>query len=107
MTTIAGSVGIHGKLAQQANDNIERSPVEKASTSDRKFRDDFAFDMKELNPIPDPAQKEPPSAPTATNSMVFEDHHQVTGKPKPAGNKTETALLWFAKEPNWPDHCQT
>jgi Ca2+-transporting ATPase len=106
MTVIAGSVGVHGKFVQQIDDNVERSPVEKAGASNRKFHDDFAFDMKELNSVLNPAQKELFNAAITINT-TFEDHHQVTSKLKFVGSKTETALLRFAKGLNWLDYCQT
>jgi len=99
MTVVAGSVGVHRKFGQ--------SPVEKAGTSDKKFCDDFAFDMKELNSVLNPAQKELFNAATAINSTAFEGHHHATGELKFVGSKTEPALLRFAKELNWPDYRQT
>ena len=96
MTVVAGSVGVHGKFVQQIDENVERSPVEKAGTSDRKFRDDFAFDMKELF-----------NAAIAINSTALKDHDHATGELNFVGSKTETALLRFAKEFNWPDYHQT
>ena len=107
MTVVAGSVGVHGKFVRQIDENVERSPVEKAGASDKKFRDDFAYDMKELNSVLNPAQKELFNAAIAINSTAFEDHDHATGELKFVGSKTETALLRFAKELNWPDYRRT
>ena len=82
MTVVAGSVGVHAKFVQRIDENVGRSPVEKAGTSDKKFRDDFAFDMKELNSVLNPAQKELFNAAIAINSTAFEDHHHATGELK-------------------------
>jgi Ca2+-transporting ATPase len=107
MTVVAGSVGVHGKFVRRIDENVGRSPVEKAGTSDKKFRDDFAFDMKELDSVLNPAQKELFNAAIAINSTAFEDHDHATGELKFVGSKTETALLRFAKELNWPDYRRT
>jgi Ca2+-transporting ATPase len=110
MTVVAGAVGVHGKFVQQIDQNDERSPVgisERGGTSDKKFPGDFAFDMKELNSVLSPAQKELFNAAIAINSTAFEDHDAVNGELTFVGSKTETALLRFAKELKWSDYRQT
>ena len=107
ITVVAGSVGVHGKFVQQTDENVERSPVEKAGTSDRKFRHDFAFNMKELNSVLNPAQKELFNAAIGINSTAFEDGDHATGELNFVGSKTEMALLRFAKVLNWPDYHHT
>ena len=110
MTVVAGSVGVHGKFVQQIDQNDERSPVgisERGGTSDKKFPGDFAFDMKELNSVLSPAQKELFNAAIAINSTAFEDRDPDSGELKFVGSKTETALLRFAKELEWPDYRRT
>ena len=111
MTVVAGSVGVHGKFVQQIDQNDGRSPVERGDNEgdagDKKFRDDFTFDMKELNSVLSNAQQELFNAAIAINSTAFEDRDPDSGELKFIGSKTETALLRFAKELNWADYHQT
>jgi hypothetical protein len=46
---VEADLRVRGKSVQQIDENVERSRVEKAGASDKKFRDDFVCDMKELN----------------------------------------------------------
>ena len=60
--------------------NDERSPVERGDkegdAGDKKFRDDFAFDMKELNSVLSNAPQELFNAAIAISSTAFEDREQ-------------------------------
>lgn len=109
MAVVAGSVGVHGKFVAQIDQNNARSPVpeEKQGQGDRKARDDFAFDMKDLNTVLSPAQRELFNAAVTVNSTAFEDADPDTGEMVFVGSKTETALLRFAKELGWADYKKT
>lgn len=107
MAVVAGSVGVHGKFVRQIDENDARSPLRKGSETDKKFRDDFAFDMKELNSVLSPAQRQLFNASIAINSTAFEDTDSETGELNFVGSKTETALLRFAKDLGWADYRKT
>lgn len=108
MPVIAGSVGIHGKFVQHIDENDAQSLIRTANgETDKKFRDDFAFDMRELNTALSPAQQGLFNAAIAINSTAFKDADPETGDLRFVGSKTETALLRFAKDLGWADYRKT
>ena len=104
MTVVAGSLGVHGKFVRHFSENGARSnanEVEGVST-----RDDFAFDMAQMNEFAPPKLQSLLNEAICINSTAFEDKDEE-GKIDFVGSKTETALLRFAKELGWADYRHT
>lgn len=114
MTVVAGSVGINAKFVQRLEDNQERTNAgeqvgvkEDGEPATRKHPEDFSIDQSKLNSILSPALRKLFNEAIAVNSTAFEDENAETGKIEFVGNKTETALLKFAKELGWEDYHKT
>ncbi|KIL58739.1 hypothetical protein M378DRAFT_86043 [Amanita muscaria Koide BX008] len=106
MTVVAGSVGVHAKFVRQLSENAARSNANEmpsSSATTRKFPEDFSIDQKELNEVLQPQLVALFNEAIIINSTVIEDVDPVTKGTVFVGNKTETALLQFAKELGWPD----
>ncbi|KAG1747134.1 Ca-transporting ATPase [Suillus paluster] len=110
MSVVAGSVGIHAKFVRKLEDNQART---NANRSPRRSTDltapcnDFSLDQSTLNTFLSRPLLALFNAAIAVNSTAFEDVEQETGERVFVGSKTETALLSFAKELNWPDYKHT
>ncbi|KAF9514593.1 hypothetical protein BS47DRAFT_1392337 [Hydnum rufescens UP504] len=65
-------------------------PTQDVTTTTRRHKDDFAFDMADLSSVLSPQL-----------------HIDSSGKVDFIGSKTESALLRFAKELGWPDYKMT
>ncbi|GMK59452.1 hypothetical protein CspeluHIS016_0800580 [Cutaneotrichosporon spelunceum] len=102
MSVVAGSLGIHGKFVRNIKDNQERS-IAGGSEADR---DDFGFDMDEMNGIASLELQTLFNEAICINSTAFEDTN-ADGVKEFVGSKTETALLRFAQELGWPDYKAT
>jgi len=96
MTVVAGSLGVHGKFVRNIKDNQERSIADAEGAA----RDDFSFDMEEMNSIASPEVQNLFNDAICINSTAFEDKLE-DGKTDFVGSKTETALLRFAQELGW------
>ncbi|KAH9481469.1 Calcium-transporting ATPase 2 [Psilocybe cubensis] len=131
MTVVAGSIGIHAKFVRNLDQNAARSNADEKSASGtevtRKHPQDFSIELADLNQVLSPALQNLLNEAIAVNSTAFEDIvaedltlADLQGKKKKAndnappasktifvGSKTETALLEFAKELNWPPFQQT
>ncbi|TFY55009.1 hypothetical protein EVG20_g9475 [Dentipellis fragilis] len=108
MTVVAGSIGIHAKFVRNIEENKARSNVDEMNRSrERKHTQDFSIDLAKLNDILSPQLKALFNAAVAVNSTAFEDVDHVSGVPVFVGNKTETALLKFAKELGWANYKET
>jgi Ca2+-transporting ATPase len=110
MTVIAGSIGVHAKFVRQSSRDLSSSSTandQQASIGIRRFPDDFSITHAELNNILPSQLVTLINEAIATNSTAFEDTDPVTGKIDFIGNKTETALLHFAKELDWPNYRST
>lgn len=118
MSVVAGSVGIHAKFVRRLDDNRERTnageeagvrvgPAEGGARTTRKHPDDFSIDQTELNDVLDANLQNLFNDSIAINSSAFEDADPETGALDFVGNKTETALLRFAKELGWRDYRPT
>lgn len=104
MTVVAGSVGIHAKFVRRLDDNPARAGNEATS---RPKSNDFAVDLSNLNEALTPQLAELFNGSIAINSTAFEGVHSETGATVFIGNKTETALLSFAKELGWENYKVT
>jgi Ca2+-transporting ATPase len=110
MTVVAGSVGIYAKFVKNLKDNMNRSDTEDAPGTDganRKHANDFSIEQDDINKILSPALRLTFNEAIAVNSTAFEDVDKETGKIEFVGSKTETALLSFAKDLEWPAYKQT
>lgn len=110
MAVIAGSIGVHAKFVRQSSRDLPSSSTandQQASIAIRRFPEDFSIIHAELNNILPPQLIILINEAIATNSTAFEDIDPVTGKIDFIGNKTETALLHFAKELDWPNYRTT
>jgi len=111
MSVVAGSIGIHAKFVRKLEDNQartnanDRSP--RRSPDSRIPHNDFSIDQSNLNTILSPSLRSLCNEAITVNSTAFEDAEQDTGKLVFVGNKTETALLNFAKELGWPSYKET
>jgi P-type Ca2+ transporter type 2C len=104
MTVVAGSVGIHAKFVPRLNENPTRAGDEERSGPNSR---DFAIDMSNLNATLSPQLIELFNASISVNSTAFEDVHHENGTHIFIGNKTETALLNFAKTLGWANYKAT
>lgn len=105
MMVVAGSIGVHAKFVRQLSRDISSSNAasdQQVSMGTRRFPEDFSILLTELNSILPPQHITLLNEAIATNSTAFEDVDPVTGRTDFVGSKTETALLQFAKELNWP-----
>ena len=101
MTVIAGSIGIHAKFVRKLDENPTKASNEDTSRPNAK---DFAIDLSNLNTVLTPQLVELLNASIAINSTAFEDMDPESGMAVFIGNKTETALLKFAKNLGWASY---
>lgn len=99
MSVVAGSLGVHGKFVRNISDNKERSIADVEGHD----REDFAFDMEEMNGVASPELQTLFNEAICINSTAFEDTNEK-GEKEFVGSKTETALLRFAQELGWADY---
>ena len=104
MTVVAGSIGVHAKFVRRLEENRERTESEARSGPNAK---DFAIDLANLNTVLPLPLKDLFNAAIAINSTAFEEVDSESGLTVFVGNKTETALLGFAKELSWPNYKDT
>ncbi|KAG2355509.1 hypothetical protein BDR07DRAFT_1303134 [Suillus spraguei] len=112
MSVVAGSIGIHAKFvrkleANQARTNANRSPSPYRNSGSKSPRDDFTIDQSMLNTVLSPSLRSLFNVAIAVNSTAFEDVEKESGERVFVGNKTETALLNFAKDLGWADYKET
>ncbi|KAF7374979.1 Calcium-transporting ATPase [Mycena sanguinolenta] len=105
MTVVAGSVGINAKFVRHLEANEKRSPANEPGV--RKHVNDFSLDLSQLNTVMSPQLRELFNAAIAVNSTAFQDKSPDTGELVFVGSKTETALLQFAHDLEWPDFKAT
>ncbi|KAJ7227086.1 Ca-transporting ATPase [Mycena pura] len=103
MTVVAGSVGIHAKFVRLLENNEARTNAD----GPRKHLDDFSLDQAQLNTALSPQLRDLFNEAIAVNSTAFQDKSPETGELMFVGSKTETALLKFAQELQWPDFKAT
>ena len=112
MTVVAGSVGIHAKFVRNLDENGARTNAEETEKSAsgagiaRKHPLDFSIEQNQLNTVLSRQIQILFNEAIAINSTAFEDTPESGGKIF-IGSKTETALLQFAKELQWPDFAST
>ena len=110
MTVVAGSVGVHAKFVKNLKENMDRSDTKDppgTEPASRKHANDFAIEQDDLDRILSPALRLMFNEAIAVNSTAFEDTNKETGKVEFVGSKTETALLQFAKDLEWPPYQET
>ena len=105
MTVVAGTVGVHAKFVRRLEANLERVGCGAQSKLNAK---EFDLDLANLNAALPRPLKNLFNAAIAINSTAFEDvDPENAGAPMFIGNKTESALLGFAKELGWPNYKAT
>ena len=104
MTVIAGTVGVHTKIVRRLEANRERVGSEARSNLNAT---EFVLDLANLNAVLPRQLKDIFNAAIAINSTAFEDEDPESGALVFIGNKTESALLGFAKELSWPNYKAT
>ena len=104
MSVVACSVGVHAKFVRRLEENRERTEIE--ARRGPKARD-FAVDLANLNSVLPHPLKDLFNASIAINSTAFEYVDPESGDSVFIGNKTEAALLGFAKELGWPNYKET
>ncbi|KAG8829631.1 hypothetical protein FRC17_006267 [Serendipita sp. 399] len=105
MHVVAGSIGVHAKFVKNLKENMNRA--ENKESGSRKHADDFPIEQDDINTILPPALRILLNEAIAVNSTAFEDRDPVTGELDFVGSKTETALLRFAKDAEWPSYRET
>lgn len=103
MTVVAGSLGVHGKFVKDLSDNASRSNANEGEG--HSVHGDFSFDMSQLNDYASSSLQTLFNEAICINSTAFEDKNE-DGKLNFVGSKTETALLRFAKDMEWPNYRQ-
>lgn len=98
MTVVAGSVGTRAKFLRSLGENCAQG-----SGKERDARN-FAVELSYLDPSLPPKLVELFNASIAVNSTACESVDPKSGTSVFLGNKTETALLKFAKELGWPSY---
>jgi Ca2+-transporting ATPase len=101
MTVVAGTVGVHAKFMRRLEERRERTGSEAQSNSNAK---DFDIDLANLDAVLPHPVKDLFNAAIAINSTAVEGVDPESGAPVFIGNKTESALLGFAKELGWPNY---
>ncbi|KAG5651154.1 hypothetical protein H0H81_009669 [Sphagnurus paluster] len=112
MTVVAGSVGIHAKFVRELDENDARTNADgkdddREEQRERRHRDDFSIDQKELNRALPKALQVLFNEAIAVNSTAFEDVDAESGRTVFVGSKTETALLEFARDMGWASFRET
>ncbi|WVF71734.1 calcium-translocating P-type ATPase, PMCA-type [Kwoniella sp. CBS 6097] len=104
MTVVAGSLGVHGKFVKRLEENSARSNAN--DVEGEQVRDDFAFDMDDMNKYASPELQAVFNEAICINSTAFEDKDEE-GNLAFVGSKTETALLKFAQTSQWANWRKT
>jgi Ca2+-transporting ATPase len=104
MTVVAGTVGVHARFVRRFEEHRERSEIETRNGSNPKGSD---VDLANLNAVLPLSVKDLFNAAITINSTAFEAVDPESGAPVFIGNKTESALLGFAKELGWPNYKDT
>ena len=102
MNVVSGTVGVHAKFVRKLEENREWAGSEGRNGTSKDL-----VDLADLNAaLPHPV-KDLFNAVIAINSTAFEDVDPESGAPVLIGNRTESALLGFAKELGWPNYQDT
>jgi P-type Ca2+ transporter type 2C len=101
MTVVAASFGAHAKFVRKLDKNIER-----VGREERNARD-FVVALSQIDSSLTPKLVELFNASITINSTAFEGVDPDSGRTMYIGNKTETALLKFAKELGWANPKST
>ena len=103
MTVVAGTVGVHAKFVRRLEENGKWAGNDDGSGPNTKD----LVDLVVLNTVIPHPVKDLFNTVIALNSMAFEDIDPESGAPVFIGSKTESALLGFAKELDWPNYKDT
>lgn len=96
MTVVAGSIGVSHTFVRQLDQNPDRRGDTPA---------DRCLDQSQLNSVASPQLRHLFNEAIALNSTAFEDKNpDGSGGTVFVGNKTESALLVFARDLNWGDY---
>lgn len=96
MTVVAGAIGVHLKFAKTLEENQSRINA---------TGKDFVRDSTKINECLPEDVKVLLNDSIAINSSAYEDEDPQTHEIVFTGNKTETALLGFAKNAGWEDYA--
>ena len=104
MNVVAGTVGVHAKFVRRLEGNREWAGSEGRNCPNTKD----LVDLADLNAVLPRPMKDLFNAAIAINSTAaFEGVEPKSGAPVFIGNRTESALLGFAKELAWPNYKDT
>ena len=101
MTVVAGTVGVHAKFVRRLEENRKWAGNDDGSGPNTKD----LVDLVVLNTVIPHSVKDLFNTAIALSS--FEDMDPESGAPDFIGSKTESALLGFAKELDWPNYKDT
>ncbi|KAF8267736.1 hypothetical protein EI94DRAFT_1801308 [Lactarius quietus] len=103
-SVVAGTIGVDAKFVRGLEKDRERKGGEARSDL---YAKDFGIDLDDLNTVLPHQLKGLFNAAIAINSTAFEDVDTESGAPVFIGNKTESALLGFAKGLGWQNYKVT
>ena len=103
MNVVSGTVGVHAKFVRKLEENRESAGSEGRNGPNTKD----LIDLADLNTVLSHQVKDLFNAAIAINSTAFEDVDPESGACVFIGNRTESALLGFAKELGWPNYKDT
>jgi Ca2+-transporting ATPase len=103
MTVVAGTVGVQAKFVRRLEEN--RKWAGRGDGSGPNNKD--TVDLASLNAVIPRPLKDLFNTAIAIDSTAFEDVDPESRAPVFIGNKTESALLGFAKELSWPNYKDT
>ncbi|KAG8971302.1 hypothetical protein FRB90_010532, partial [Tulasnella sp. 427] len=105
MSVVAGSIGVHGKFAQEKDNNRRNvGNVEGEPEGNKRHNEDFAMSFDEVNSSMNDATRGLFNDAITINSTAFEDKNPKTEELEFVGSKTEVALLNFAKKQGWANY---
>ena len=103
MTVVAGTVGVQAKFVRRSEENGKWAGSDDGSGPNTKD----LIDLANLNAVLPQPVKDLFNAAITINSTAFEGVDPESGECVFIGNRTESALLGFAKELSWPNYKAT
>ena len=106
MTVVAGTIGVQAKFVRRLKENSKWAGDDDGRGPNPKNPKDLV-DLANLNAVLPHPVKDLFNAAIAINSTAFQGVDPGSGVRVFIGSKTESALLGFAKELDWPDYKAT
>ena len=103
MSVVAGNIGVQAKFVRRLDENGKWAGNDDGSGPNTKD----LVDLAPLNVVLPHPVKDLFNAAIAINSTAFEDVDPESGAPVFIDDRTESALLGFAKELGWPNYKDT